>query len=250
MKISDAASRWGRQLGLMLVGICLISMAWGQNRVHFGIGLNQSFAKLDSLNYILNSFNAENEWTQEKPLHEIHMPAGITAHIGAEFKRVLVDLQYTMRVAASRSRGPVAPASTESQVMQLRYNASTIDLGLGYFLVRQSRFRMAIGQSLDFGNLKISGRRGVTPQIQGQIYSRYVNELNFASSTFLHFMLPFRDGVSPGIFFRPYYQFSIRLNDYGPLNRAIRPVESLKDPLFLLGGQNNFGLKVGVFIVR
>ena len=235
----------------MLLLICLLGgvlSGQSQNRIHVGIGYNQSFASLDSLNYVLNAFNQENAWTADKPLHEIHAPAGITAHIGGDFDGILVDFHYTMRIASSRAKGQLSPNSFDSQVMQVRYNASTFDLGLGVFLVKKSRFRMALGQSIDFGNLRLSGRRGTTPQVTSQIYGRYVNELNFGTSSFLHFMVSLQDGVGPGIFIRPYYQFSLRQNDYGPLNRAIRPVESLSDPLFILGRQSNFGFKVGVFL--
>lgn len=218
-----------------------------QNRVHIGIGYNQSYAPLDSLNYVINAFNGENDWTDEHPMHSIHMPAGLTAHLGADFKGVLVDLSYTMRIATTRAIGPVAPGLEQTQEIVIRYNASTVDLGVGVFLLRKPRFRMAFGQSLDFGNLRLSGKRGNSDQIDGQIFGRYVNELNFGTTSFLHFMVAFQDGVGPGIFIRPYGQISLRENDYQPLNRAIRPTTSLADPVFILGRQTNVGLKVGVF---
>jgi hypothetical protein len=218
-----------------------------QNRVHIGIGFNQSYAQVDSLNYIINAFNAENSWTAAKPMHEIHAPAGLTAHLGGDFAGILLDFHYTMRFAATAAKGELFNGSPETQQIQLRYNASTYDLGLGVFVVRKPRLRVALGQSIDFGNLRISGRRGVSSQVQSQVYGRYVNELNFGTSSFLHFMISFKEGVSPGIFIRPYFQYSLRQNDYGPLNHAIRPIEYLKDPLFILGRQSNVGMKVGVF---
>jgi hypothetical protein len=238
----------GRLIGMLSFWACLCTGMQAQNRVHLGLGINQSYAQLDSLNYVLNAFNAENSWTAEKPLHEIHMPAGITGHIGGDFKGVLVDFHYTMRVAASRARGSLGSGSFESQVAQVRYNASSFDLGLGLFVVRKARFRAAFGQSLDFGSLRVSARRGVTPSVTTQPYGRYVNELNFGTTTFLHLMIAFGDGVSPGIFIRPYYQFSLRQNDYQPLNRVLRPQTSLQDTPFILGKQSNFGLKVGIYL--
>lgn len=235
----------------MLVLTCLLGSVvtgFSQNRIHVGIGYNQSFVALDSLNYVLNAFNKENAWTANKPMHEIHAPGGITAHIGGDFNGILVDFHYTMRLGNTRAKSEPSATSFNSQVIQVRYNASTFDLGLGVFLVKKPRFRLALGQSIDFGNLRLSGRQGNTPQVTSQIYGRYVNELNFGTSSFLHFMISLQDNVGPGIFIRPYYQFSLRQNDYGPLNRAIRPTESLKDPLFILGRQSNFGLKVGVFL--
>lgn len=227
-------------LGLALSG-------HGQNRVHIGLGYNQSYSTLDSLNYVIQAFNAENDWTDAHPMHPIHMPGGLTAHLGADFAGVLVDLSYTMRIASTRAKGPVAPGLEQEQEIVIRYNASTVDLGMGVFLLRKPKFRMALGQSLDFGNLRLSGKRGNSDVIDGQIFGRYVNELNFGTTSFLHFIIAFQDGVGPGIFIRPYGQISLRQNDYQPLNRAIRPVTSLSDPLFILGRQTNVGLKVGVF---
>jgi hypothetical protein len=237
---------WHR-VALLLLIVAIVSCLPAQNRVHIGVGYNQSYAKLDLLNKVFQDFNAENDWTATKPLHDIHLPGGLTAHLGGDLGGVLFDFHYTMRVAYNQARGPVAIGSPTENVIQIRYNASTIDLGVGLFVVRRSRFRMALGQSIDFGNLRIGGRRGVTPQVETQIFGRFVNELNFGTSSFAHFMIAFGDGVGPGIFIRPYYQLSLRQNDYGPLNRAIRPQRSLSDPLFLLGRQSNVGLKVGVY---
>src|SRR5688572_13215206 len=92
-------ARWGRSMALWLVAMGLLGGLVAQNRVHLGIGYNQSYARLDSLNYILNAFNTENSWTVDKPMQEIHAPVGVTAHIGADFAGVLVDFHYTMRAA-------------------------------------------------------------------------------------------------------------------------------------------------------
>ena len=248
MRNLGTLNHWHHRLVAFFIAIALWSGTNAQNRVHLGLGFNQSYARLDSLNYVLNAFNAENSWTSEKALHEIHMPAGLTAHIGGDFKGVLVDFHYTMRIASSKAKGALGGGSFESQIAQVRYNASSFDLGLGIFAIRKARFRMAIGQSLDFGSVRIGGRRGITPQVTSQIYGRYINELNFATTSFLHFMIAFGDGVSPGIFIRPYFQLSLRKNDYQPLNHAFRPQASLLDSQFILGKQTNFGIKIGVYL--
>jgi hypothetical protein len=238
---------WTGFWGLLLV-MGLAGTVSAQNRVHIGIGYNQSYAPLDSLNYVLQAFNAENDWTDAKPMHSIHMPAGLTAHMGADFEGVLVDFHYTMRMASTRAKGPLNTNGPEpTQEIVVRYNASTVDLGIGAFFVRKPRFRMAFGQSIDFGNLRISGKRGPSETMSSQIFGRFVNELNFCTTTFVHAMVAFQDGVGAGIFVRPYFQFSLLENDYAPLNRAIRPVEYLNDPLFILGRQTNVGIKLGVF---
>lgn len=234
-------------LGLSFLLIVQNQQLRAQNRVHVGLGFSQSYAQLDSLNYVLNAFNSENAWTEAKPMHEIHMPAGLTGQLGGDFGGVLVDFSYTMRVASSRAKGILNPTTEETQESVVRYNASTVNLGIGAFLVRKSRFRMAFGQSLDFGNVRISGKRGPSIQLQSQIYARYVNELNFGTTSFLHFMIAFQDDMGPGIFIRPFFQVSLRQNDYGPLNRALRPVTYLQDPLFILGRQTNVGLQIGAY---
>lgn len=242
-------NRFYRVVMMFWMGCLLLtSHSHAQNRVHIGIGYNQSFARLDSLNYVLQAFNEENFWTASKPMHNIRMPAGITAHMGADFAGVLIDFHYTMRLATTKAKGPLSGNAPEpSQEIIIRYNASTMDLGVGVFFIRKPRFRMAIGQSIDFGNVRISGKRGPSESLPSQIFGRFVNELNLGTTSFLHTMIAFQDGVGPGIFIRPYFQFGLYQNDYGPLNRAIRPIEYLNDPLFILGRQTNAGLKVGLF---
>lgn len=223
--------------------LCLGKELAAQNRVHFGLGYNQSYASLDSMNYVFNAFNAENSWAT-KPFHEIHAPGGVTAHLGADLAGILFDVGYTMRFASTKAKGE---SGNSTQIAQVRYNASTVDLGLGVFLLRKIRLRLATGGELNFGNLKMSGRRGNVGLVESQIYGRYINELNFGATAFMHWMLAFQDGIGPGIFIRPYYQFSLRQNDYAPLNKALRPQASLSDPLFILGKQSNIGLKIGLF---
>jgi hypothetical protein len=128
----------------------------------------------------------------------------------------------------------------ETQEAIIRYNAITVDLGIGVFLLCGESFRIALGQSLDFGNVRIEGKRGPSTLIRGQIFGRYVNELNFGTTSLLHFMIALRGCVGPGIFVRPYFQACLRPNDYQPLNSAFRPVESLKDSQFILGRQSKY----------
>jgi hypothetical protein len=247
MKGISALGWGGKWLAICLLACFCRGNAGAQNRVHAGIGYNQSYTQLTALNNIFQAFNAENSWAADKPLHSMHLPGGLTAHIGGDFAGVLLDFQYTMRFGNNSARGPIATGSPVQQVLQVHYNASTFDLGFGIFIIRQPQFRMALGQSIDFGTLRVAGRQGVTPQVQGQIFGKYVNELNFGTSSFAHFMIAFRDGVGPGIFIRPYYQISLRQNDYAPFNRAIRPRTALSDPQFILGRQSNVGLKVGIY---
>lgn len=243
--MSTAAAR---SKSIFVVFCCFflsLSGLFAQNRVHADIGYNQSYARLDSLNYILGAFNSENSWL-EKPLSEIHFSGGIAAHVGADFNGVLLDVGYTMRNAYRKAKGDGSPGEG-SQIVQLRYNASTVDFGLGIFAIRKNRLRMALGGEMSFGNLRISGRRGAVGQLESQIFARYVNELNFGASAFMHWMISFQAGMGPGIFIRPYYQFGLFQNDYVPLNRVLRPTEWLSDPQFILGKQSNIGLKVGLF---
>jgi hypothetical protein len=245
------ATRLSRTLQVVF---CFLMCLWvapnfaaAQNRVHVGLGYNQSYAQLDSFNYVLNAFNAENTWVS-KPMHEIHASSGITGHVGADFNRVLVDLQYTMRFAATNAKSlPSQTNPPTQQQIQVHYNASTIDMGVGYFFVRKARVRIATGASLDFGNTRVSYRRGQTPSVSSLTYSRIVNELNVGVSGYFHIMIAFQDGVGPGIFIRPYYQQGLRNNYFAPFNRAIRPSTGLADSPYIMGTQSNIGLKVGVF---
>lgn len=240
------------KLGRLCLSVLMLSLMLfasgglaAQNRVYAGLGINAGYARLDTLNYVLLAFNGENTWL-EKPLRAIHIPQGVNFHIGADLNGFLLDLGYTMRHASRSGKGD-GSIGEGSQVVQLRYNASTFDLGLGAFFVRRPRLRMALGGSMDVGNLRVSARRGLRDEIVSQPYGRYLNELNAGASVFLHTIVAFGDGLGPGIFIRPFYQFGLIQNDFGPLNRALRPSGSVSESYYLLGRQTNYGLKLGLY---
>lgn len=242
------AARRFAPLALLLVLVCALvglGAVHAQNRVYAGAGLNLSYAPYDSLNYVLRAFGDSPSWKGDD-LRPVHMPGGLTAHVGGDLRGILFDLQFTMRLAARRAREEVATSPPSDNLVQVRYNASSLDLGLGVFVVRKPRFRLALGQSLDFGSLRIKGRRGLSSSVQGQVFGQFVNELNLSTSTFAHCMFLLRDGNSPGIFVRPYFQLGFRENDLGPLNRFLRPTEALSDTYYILERQSNVGLKVGL----
>jgi hypothetical protein len=217
----------------------------GDNRVFATLGFNQSFADLKALNGVIRAYNEDNPW-QSGQLKEIHRPGGICGSVGADFQRLLLQIGYTMRIQVVSGNGPLNQFADPYE-QRVRYNASTVDLGLGYFFVRKQRLKLGIGGSLDLGSLKISGKRGQYPDTRGIIYQQYSKELYIATSGYLHAMFALRPGLSPGIFLQPYYQLSLYQNDYGGLNRGLRPMKYLGDPINILGNGSNFGFKVGLF---
>jgi hypothetical protein len=217
-----------------------------QGRVHFVAGVNVSYAALDSLNFVIDQFNLDNP-TYPNQLNNLYVPMGVFVAAGGNFSRVLIELDFTMRSAATSARS-TEDASGNQQRVLLRYNAHTFDVGIGYFFVDKDYSQFAFGTSLDFGQTRVLARRGSSQQVANFPWSRLVNELNLSATVFLQGMVTFRDNPKLGIFFRPYYQFGFVKNDFGQVNRFLRPNNWQADPFFILSRPSNVGLKVGVFL--
>ena len=222
------------------------SLLSAQGRIHLSVGVNGSYAGLDSLNFIIDKFNEDNP-EYPKLLNNIHAPMGIYVNAGANFSRFLLDLSFTMRTQGARARSVANPDGTDQRV-HMRYNAHTFEVGTGYYFVNGDYTRLALGVSLDFGQTRLLGRRGVSTQVSTFPWGQMTNELNFSSSIFLQAMFVLQDNPRIGIYFRPYYQFGFVRNDFGQVNRFLRPNNWQSDPFFILQSPSNVGLKAGVFI--
>lgn len=231
---------------MLLVLILGAGKVSGQGRVHFAAGLNASYASLDSLNFVIDRFNEDNP-TYPNQLDNIHVPAGLFLAAGGNFSRVLIELDFTMRTAVAAARSTEDNAGNQQRTL-LRYNAHTFDVGVGYFFLDKEYTQFALGTSLDFGQTRVLARRGSAQQVNNFPWSRIVNELNFSATVFLQGMVVFRESPRLGIFFRPYYQFGFVKNDFGPVNRFLRPSAWQANPFFLLSRPSNVGMKLGMFI--
>lgn len=221
--------------------------ALGQGRAHLSLGLNGGYAGLDSLNYIVDRFNEENP-DYAKLLPGFHVPVGIYASAGGNFKRLLLELSFTMRTQNARARSEADLAGNEQQI-QLRYNAHTVEIGTGYYIVDGDYTQVALGASLDFGQTRLLARRGAgTLQAASLPWGRMTDELNFAGSIFIQVMFTLRANPQIGLYFRPYYQFGFVRNDFGQVNRFLRPDNWGDDSFIILQRPSNVGLKTGVFI--
>ncbi|HHG84461.1 MAG TPA: hypothetical protein ENJ82_06915 [Bacteroidetes bacterium] len=151
-----------------------------------------------------------------------------------------------MRLRSGTARGPVNSNGDQS-ITKMRYNANTIDIGLGYFFVNKEMTQWALGASLDFGQMRIKMRRGTASQVAGQVWSRTVSDLNLGASIFVQGMVIVSRAPQIGIYFRPYYQFGFFENDLGPANRYLRPQIRTAKPYFIYQRPSNIGLKVGIY---
>ncbi|MEM7038093.1 MAG: hypothetical protein AAF570_14005, partial [Bacteroidota bacterium] len=213
-----------------------------QNAVHAGVGLNVSYTAADSLNAVFDRFNAENDYDQ--PMPNIHVPMGIHATVGANLGGLLLDFSYTMRMAGARASD--INAGGQEFTNQVRYSANTIDIGLGYFFVNTPTFRLAPGISMDLGRYRLRYRGGLSSNVAIQPWGSSVNELNMGLTGFVQIMIPFSEGIAPGLFIRPYYQLGVVQNDQGPINRVLRPQTAADEEFFILDNASNFGIKIGV----
>lgn len=229
---------------LLAFGAALSSLQ-AQNKVYAAIGLNASYAQPDSLNYILDQFNLDNP-TAEKAMPLVRLPLGLDAHLGGNLNGVLLDINFAMRVWAGTARGAMQSNGGQT-ITKMRYNSSTVDIGLGYFVVNRELSQWAVGASLDFGQLRVQVRRGSAAQIATQPWGRTVNELNLAASIFVQGMIELSRAPKMGLYLRPYYQFGFVRNDFGPANLFLRPRGSLSDPFLILQRPSNAGLKIGLY---
>lgn len=216
----------------------------GQMRVYAGIGFNQSFMQVDSLNYVIQRYNMLNE--TEKPLGEISSPRGLAVNVGLIGKRMLFDLGYTMRMQGTRSR-EVENANGNYNVRQVSFRMHTFDMGLGLKLNKAEDRVYALGVALNIGTIRVFTRYGRNDNVNAlPLQNPIVSELCLGTTAFFHIAFPLSPDLPFQLYLRPYYYFSLYRNDYGPLNRVVNIPEFQDDPLFLLSPSNNFGLKVGI----
>jgi hypothetical protein len=86
-RILPAVKRFIQSILLTCMLSVLPSLLPAQARVHLSVGLNGSYAGLDSLNFIIDQFNLDNP-DYAKPLANIHVPMGIYVNAGANFSPI------------------------------------------------------------------------------------------------------------------------------------------------------------------
>lgn len=232
---------------IAVLGFSVVPETQAQTIAYAGVGLNQSYSALDSLNWVIGRFNENNTW-QNEPLGEFHLPNGFAISAGAAFGRLLIDIGYTGRSQGRRSEGSVAQGA-QPQERRIIYSSNTIDVGVGVKIAGGDRGMVAIGTSLDFGNTRVRTKSGTSDQVASQPWARVMNELNLGSRIFAQVLIPFGSDVGPGLLIRPYYQFAWVQNDFQPVNQFINPTTYLQDPQFILGRVSNVGLTVALVIV-
>ncbi len=217
----------------------------GDVKVYGGLGLNVSYAPLDSLNWIIDQYN-DRQSNVVKPLGNIHTPLGINGQLGVFFGNFLIDLSYTGRMQGVRSREN-EQADGSYSVRQLRYRANTFDVGFGSRIAGNENFVFSLGTSVDFGAVKVFTRFSRNDQIGTiPLNAPVMNELTLGSTVFAQGMVNIGLNNPFHLYFRPYFQWAWNKNDFQPVNRVVNNRTFLDDPIFILSYPYNVGLKIGI----
>lgn len=216
-------------------------------RVYGGLGFNQSLVWVDSLNFVIDRYNATHDTDRE--LMPINAPRGLAVQLGILGNRFMLDLGFTGRGQTRRSREAAQQDGTYN-VRELRYRANTFDVGFGLRLNQSDNWMLMAGASLDFGSVRILTRYGRNDSYRNTpINGAIVNELTLANTVFLQAAFPLAQDFPIHLFIRPYFQYDWYQNDFGPVNRALNFQTYLDDPQFILSASPNLGLKVGVVLI-
>jgi hypothetical protein len=219
---------------LCLLFLCVTQRVQAQEGFFIGVGYNQSYASLDSLNFILDRYN-EARPGLTKTLPSIHTPAGVAVRIGHAGEKWVTELGFTGRW--QRAKGEtVYPTYTEAQYV--RYGAATVDIGTA----RRLGELFQLGLSIDLGAVNAGSRMGVQPRVGTQPYSKIVTGLTLGSTLHFQASLPLNDFLTLDI--RPYYQHNWVNNDFSRLHQTINPQTFQPDPDMIFVNSSNAGLKV------
>ncbi len=234
-----------KRLLVLLLPLCLSFGALdAQVKVYAGLGFNQSFTQIDSLDFIFDNYNSRNGL--ENGLKPVSSPRGVAVQTGLVFGRFVLDLGYTGRSQVRKSEETVLGNGT-TQVREIRFRANTFDIGAAGKLNQSEDWLLSLGASIDFGAVRVFSRYGNSADYrQIPLRSPVMNEVTVGSTIFMHASFPVSPDLPLHIFIRPYFQYDLYANEYNPVNRSINFQTYLNDPPFLVSRSSNFGIKVGV----
>lgn len=222
---------------LALLCLLVLGLAPGlqaQEGFFFGLGYNQSYAKLDSLNFILQRYN-EARPGLDKQLPAIHTPAGLAVRAGYAGSRWVTELGFTGRWQRAKATDSIG---TVLEAQFVRYSGATVEVGFA----RRLGEIFQLGLSLDFGAVTAAARTGIQPRVGTQPYYKAVTGLTLGNTLHLQAQIPLNDFLRLDI--RPYYQHNWVQNDFSRLNQTINPQTYQPDPDIILVGTGNAGIKI------
>lgn len=223
-------------LGLFLLRLLPGAQAQAPVGLFVGLGYNQSYASLDSLNFILGRFN-ESRPEVIRSLGPMHLQGGLTARAGYAGARWTGELAFTGRRAVSRAQ--VAANSTTTYARAVRLSTATVDIGIA----RRLGQYFQVGASLDLGAVQASTQE--TYQDPGLFWSfpyDIVRGLTLGNTVHVQAQIPLHKFLHLDI--RPYYQRNWVRNDFALLHQTINPQTFQPDPDVILVNSSNVGLKI------
>lgn len=225
-----------KHLALLVTLFLTVGAAQAQEGLFFRLGYNQTYAQLDSLNYIIGRYNDTRSWLT-KEMQEIHTPAGIAIQAGYAGQKWVTEFAFVGRWQRVKAQGD-QNGNIESRFV--RYGASTFEAGIA----RRLTPFMQLGLSLDIGAIKVRTRTSSSQASSTQVYYDAVRGTTLGNSLYLQFGIPISDILSLDI--RPYYHFNWIATDFAPLNQAINPFTYVPDPDFIVSRTSHVGLRIMV----
>lgn len=227
------ASVW---FGLLLLRLLPGVQAQAPVGLFVGVGYNQSYASLDSLNFILRRFN-EGHADVTRAMPSMHLQGGLAARAGYAGARWTGELAFTGRRAVAKAE--LSPNSATTYARAVRLSTATLDIGIA----RRFGDYFQVGASLDLGAVKAATQE--TYQNPGLFWSfpyDVVRGLTLGNTVHFQAQIPLHKFLHLDI--RPYYQRNWVCNDFALLNQTINPQTFHPDPDVIFVNSSNVGLKV------
>lgn len=229
---------------LALFGSLFPILGNAQGLYYLTVGFNQSYASPDSLNFVIDNFNARNTWI-EKEMNHISLPNGFTASGGFGFGKLHLDVSFVGKSQVVRARS-AQDAGLAYREDRLKFRMNVVDAGLGFDVLNQERSGLSLGLSVTMGGLKVFRKNISGTNTQQARFFPVMNDLALGNTVWLQYLVKFGDGPAPALAIRPYYNFAWIRNDYNPVNRTLNFNTYLQDPIYLPSYGHNFGLRIMV----
>lgn len=228
----------GRRL-LALLCLLLFGLAPGlqaQEGLFIGAGYNQSYASLDSLNFILRRYN-ESRPNLNRSMKEMHLLGGLSVRAGYAGEKWIGELGFTGRRGVSKAEDSLGTNLSHWQAVRL--STATVDIGIA----RRLGEHFQIGASLDLGAVKAAMESNYDGNSTFLFFPPdIVRGLTLGNTIHFQAQIPLTDFLNLDI--RPYYQHNWVRNDFFRLHQTLNPQTHQPDPDVILVSTGNVGLKV------
>jgi len=213
---------------------------YAQAYIH--VGYNAGFPKkLDSLNYIIDRYNATRSYL-DKQMKHINYLDGINITFGGVFDGLFIGMGYTGGTQMRYAEGVDITGNLNRR--DVKVSTHVYDMEFGFAFADTDEGAVFAGSSMSLGKYNVLSRGGLATEVSSLKFEQINpgNSTYFTMGFFLRFCIP-----NPGIYIQPYYQFggNIVTNDMTDVNKFLNKNTWQNDDSPLNVKNNVFGIKAG-----